>query len=430
MSKLTCITFIGVAAFCSLVTACNAPQKQLTEEDVSPIDYQKMAAFNTWLAEQKKLEPSKAFKAKPMQVSGKGRVRVVPDIAVITGTIETEADQDDTAIDDAAKIINKVQKALDGQDVGLSFTQIGTSEMRDPNCLARNQKVLYKHQEILNDNNYNQNIKRQLERGVDIKVKPKKPKKRLVSEICPVTHIEAKLSFTARVKPASEAGNIINAFTTAGVNQVDLFGYDFSDFDTHYKKASVKAVKDARTKAERVAKIAGTTLTEIVSFRVDAPRRITRTGPQAMIISNHNNRNVAAGSLNFNDQVLTNANTNTRGQFTVFNGTSNQIVQSTETRVSQTGEILCNVQIPAVYKTIFRNGRSERILVEPARQEWKPGSQAINAGALNAGATPVGSTNALKMSLQAGQRTIEVNAYLNYLYETPIDGSVVPDQLN
>jgi Ca-activated chloride channel family protein len=130
-------------------------------------------------------------------------------------------------------------------------------------------------------------------------------------------------------------------------------------------------------------------------------------------------------------------NTSTQGQFTVFNGTSNVVVQSTETIVSQTGEILCRVMIPAKYKTITKQvvksparaekrvvpavtkdvtvkvklddgsfeevtktfviedaktefvvipakyeTRSERVLVEPAREEWKPGSQALNANTI------------------------------------------------
>ncbi len=116
-------------------------------------------------------------------------------------------------------------------------------------------------------------------------------------------------------------------------------------------------------------------------------------------------------------------------QFTVFNGVTNQVVESTETLVSDTGEILCRVLIPAKYKTVTKqvmitpqkveevtipavtkdfvvklaNGeevinkvvieeeridyvitpaqyetRSERVLIEPAREEWKPDSQALN----------------------------------------------------
>ena len=60
-------------------------------------------------------------------------------------------------------------------------------------------------------------------------------------------------------------------------------------------------------------------------------------------------------------------NTNTPAQFTVFNGVSNQVVQSTETTVSQTGEILCRVLIPAKYKTI-----TKQVVVTPARTIERP----------------------------------------------------------
>ena len=127
----------------------------------------------------------------------------------------------------------------------------------------------------------------------------------------------------------------------------------------------------------------------------------------------------------------------TAGKFTVFNGVSKQVVQSTETIISETGEILCRVMIPAKYRTITKEvlvspartverevpaetkditvkvrtedgsykdvirsivvkeawtdidiipavyeTRSERILVAPAREEWKPGAEAINAAEL------------------------------------------------
>ena len=67
---------------------------------------------------------------------------------------------------------------------------------------------------------------------------------------------------------------------------------------------------------------------------------------------------INAGALGAGGRI----NTNTQGQFTVFNGTSNQVIQSTETIVSQTGEILCRVLIPAKYKTI-----TKQVVVQPAR---------------------------------------------------------------
>lgn len=427
MNKLGFIS-LCVAVLCLPLTACEAPQTHLTEDDISPIDYNKMAAFNTWLEEQKKGEPSNAFKAKPMQVAGKGRVRAIPDIAVITGLIMTEADQDDTAIDEAAIIINAVQETVKTQDVELNFTQIRTSEKRDTDCLARNDKSLARHYAIIGDNNYNANIKRQLERGVDIKVKPRKPQKRLDSELCPVTHIEAKLGFTARVKPAGEAGNIINDFTTAGVAKVDLFGYDFSDYDAHYKEASTKAVKDAKLKAERIAEIAGTTLSEIVSFRVDQPQRTTRFGPQAMIVTSHKNRNVTPGNYSFTDQVVTTGGYaspppppppppvaySTCPDGSVVVPGHQCPVQAVSYTTSFTGASESYGRLPPGNAL---PGQSFTKINDGYGESWVPTSN-------------VTANNALKMSLQAGQRTITVNAYLGYLYETPIDGSVVPDKVN
>ena len=135
-------------------------------------------------------------------------------------------------------------------------------------------------------------------------------------------------------------------------------------------------------------------------------------------------------------QTRPTVNTRTRGQFNVFNGVSNQVVESTETIVSQAGEVLCRVLIPAKYKTITKEvmvtsaytidrpvpavtkdvtvtvetedggfkdvtktfviqdattetlvipakfkTHSERVLIEPAREEWKPANEAINYGA-------------------------------------------------
>ena len=174
----------GLLLSCAAMAACSAPNTALSEDDISPIDQQKMAAFNQWLEEQKSEEEPDVFKPRPMSVSGTGRVKAAPDIAVITGIIKTKADQDDTAIDEAAKIINAVQQAVDGQNVELSFTQVATSEVRDPDCLARNQKAQSRYYAILSDNNYNANIKRQLEQGRDIKIKPRPPQPRLAKEVC------------------------------------------------------------------------------------------------------------------------------------------------------------------------------------------------------------------------------------------------------
>ena len=72
------------------------------------------------------------MRIEPADAAAKGRVRAIPDIAVITGTITTEADQDDTAIDEAAIIINAVQEAVKAQSVDLNFTQIRIWAREEP----------------------------------------------------------------------------------------------------------------------------------------------------------------------------------------------------------------------------------------------------------------------------------------------------------
>ena len=52
---------------------------------------------------------------------------------------------------------------------------------------------------------------------------------------------------------------------------------------------------------------------------------------------------------------------NIRGQFTVFDGVNSEVVESTETKGDQIGEILARVEIPAKYKTITR-----RVIKTPA----------------------------------------------------------------
>ena len=405
----------GLCTFASIgVSACSEAPRATQADDISPIDGQKLRAFNTWLDEQKTDEDDKGFEAKPMRVSGIGRVRAKPDIAVISAVIEAEADRDDIAMDDIAKIINAVQTSLEAQDVELNFTQVQTSEKRDDDCLARNQKALANHYSIQSDNQYNNNIKRRLEQGLDIKIKPRSPKPRQSSELCPVTHMESNLAFTVRVKPANEAGNVINDLTTAGVSNVDLLGYDFSDYDTLYKEASAKAVRDAKLKAERIAAIAGTNLTEITGFYVDRPGRITRLGRQAMIITNHQNQNYGSSvrgrsspgySDSYNDVLAAPVIAPPPPpppppppQFQT--GWDGSTTQAAPVVVQQIGEIQASVELPPEAS----------------------GSYQLPSNA--------NSTNALKMSLQAGQTTITVNAYLDYLYETPIDGTIVPEEVN
>ena len=384
--------------------------------------------WEQWKREQEEEAKREGFIPVPITVSGVGKARGKPDIAVLTGVIKTTADFDYLAVDDASQVMNNVQDAVRGAKVDLSFTQVSTAEIRDPKCLEANRYARQRHRDIINDNNFNMWLKRQPKEN---KQKPRKPKERIAEQTCPVTHVEGFVRFTAWVQPVDEAGDYINIFTNAGVDEVDLFGYDFSNYDELYKAAARDAVLNAKAKAELAAKTAGTRLTTLERFYVSPTQRTTRYGQQAMIISNHGNRRVAQRrNTSAQDQVIVTGSrfsksgfqsgaapmpappaammtcwdgsitsdigqcpgqpvTASTSQFTVFNGVNATVVESDSTVVSNTGEILARVQIP------------------------------------KSGGNSVPKNNALRMTLMSGSQTITVNAQMAFSYETPLNGKVI-----
>jgi len=265
-----------------------------------------------WKDDQEDIEID-PFKAKPIFVNGTGTVRAAPDIAVLTGIIKSEAKVEYKAMDSSAKVMNRIQEIIDGKDIKISFTSLSGAEQRDLECLAHNNEASRRHSDINNDNWFN---KREKNRPEDVRQKLREPKKRIAEKVCEVTHVENYIVFTAWVRPSGEVSDYIRAFTEAGVEQVNLFGFDFSNYDELYKEASVKAVKNAREKAEISARIAGTQLTTIESFVVSATERRSRFGQQAMIISPHGNRSaVPQQRIAFSDRIIRSQGTPRNGSY-------------------------------------------------------------------------------------------------------------------
>ena len=417
---------------------------------VRPLTYQDLQMHNNWVYRKNNEAKATPFEGRPIQVSGVGRVKAVPDIAVITGQIKTEAPTDSVAVDMAAKLINDTQRRLDGHSAELNFTQISGIEKRDEDCQKHNVEARNRYNEIVSDNQFNTRIKAQIERGINTPSKPRQPKPRIRTKLCPVLNSEARISFVARV-PSDQASNIINMLTEAGVEDVNLFGYDFEDYDKLYKEAAAKAVMDARGKAELIAARAGTQLREITDFKVDPPNRVSRFGPQAMIITNHANRNVTPERYNDSVDLL-----NSGAQYVTIPATYETV---SETIVVQEASAEL-VTIPAAYETVQEtvvaqeasteiviiNGRpmervipavtkqiNRRVVKTPARttERTVPAVTKVEtrrriktpARAERVGPEYGGANNALKMSL-AGNRTIKVQATLTYGYITPIDGTL------
>ncbi|MEE9346691.1 MAG: SIMPL domain-containing protein [Robiginitomaculum sp.] len=157
---------------------------------------------------------------KTLAVTGVGEIEIMPDQFVISGAVITQKVSQDGEIDEEG------------------FEPIAISVMGTGRVKA------------VRDNSHNRNRKNRLERGQKTTMKFRAPKRRMAQKICKVTHIEASLSFTARVNPADKAGDIITAFTETGVGKVDLLGYDFSAYDALYKQAGEKAVRNAKQKGD------------------------------------------------------------------------------------------------------------------------------------------------------------------------------------
>lgn len=442
----------------------------LLVEDIEDIE-----DYLDWKSDQDEVQV-KPFKATPIAVSGTGEVRAAPDIAVITGLIETKADIDHKAVDEAALIMNRVQDIIFGQNVEISFTNLSTAEKRDEDCLDHNLKAQLRHRDISNDNWFNQ---RQKNRPKDTRQKLREEKTRIAQKVCPVTHIESYIGFTAWVRPSGDVSDYITAFTEAGVEQVNLYGFDFSNYDDLYKQAAEKAVANARQKAELSARIAGTQLTNIEQFSVTRTDRTARYGRQAMIISPHGNRSVTPQQrTSFSDRVIRSQATgrnrsypvvappamayNTCPDGSLVASSSHCPVQAlsvAETVVVRPASV-DYVTIPATYETVsepvvMQEASTELITIPatfnadgtirtPARTQERVIPAVTKMQTRRVVKTPastmermipavtkqvsardrVKQSNALRETMMSGSKTIRVTANLSYNYETPLDGII------
>ena len=455
--------FINTALACLLLAGCGqnsgASRVSLNVEDLED--------FIDWKDEQEEVE-IEPFKATPIRVTGMGTVRATPDIAVVTGRIKTTADIDRVAMDEAALIINKVQDVISGQNVEISFTNLSTVETRDENCLAQNRIAQQRHRDIQNDNWFNL---RQMNIDTDKRQKLREEKSRIAEKVCPVTHVETYIGFTAWVRPSYEVSDYLTAFTEAGVENVNLYGFDFSNYDALYKQASEKAVANARQKAELSARGAGTTLTTIESFTVSGTERRRRYGEQAMLISPHGNRSTTPQQrIAFSDRVIRSQAMSRRNS----RRSPAMVVPAPVASMScWDGSMVFNAGQCPVQAVMEPDGFFEEVVVQPARTEYLATptqfetvtetivvqeastelvvvdgrtvervipavTKQINRNVVKTPAStvermipavtkrvPISHSNALTESMMSGSKTIRVSAVLAYNYETPLDGVIL-----
>ena len=472
--------YISVLLGSALLIGCEAK----TQDPEIIIAYDDYEDWEDWKRDTEEEAKREGFLPQPIYVSGIGKARGKPDIAVLTGMIKVKADFDHLAMDEAGEIMNKVQDTVRGEKVELSFTQVSTAEIRDPKCLEANRYARQRHRDIMADNQFNTWLKRQPKEN---RQEMRKPKARIAEQTCPVTHVEGFVRFTAWVQPVDSAGDYINAFTNAGVAEVDLFGYDFTNYDELYQNAARAAVKNAKAKAELAAKTAGTQLTTLEKFSVGPTQRTTRYGQQAMIISNHGNRRVAQRKYTgTQDNVLVSgqrrrfgASTSAYspappppppvqsyspqydmqsqpyssgygggGDMVVIQEASTELVTIPATYETVTETVVVQeastqlVTTPAVFETVYENGIARRVVKTPASVQERAIPAVTKQQTRRVIKTParvtertipavtkqvssVPKNNALRMSLMSGDQTITVRAQMAFSYNTPLNGKII-----
>ena len=323
--------FLGGLAAALMLAACEDPSTTTT----------------TPISEPAEQETGNPYVPSPLSVSAIGRVEAAPDIAVVTGLIEIEDRSHNAAFARMAEIINGVQATADTAKTEMSYTDISSRDIWDEDCLKANQEAQSRHNEISSALHLNRNVRQRIknlkqqnqasqesfdterlkrlakirklranrdipefrrelfeeeealedyksrfEQGQKQRTKSlesiengiKEIEPRLKQKTCNVKNVEAVLRFTARIHPADKAPEFMNAFTQSGVTSVNLYGYDFSDYDAVYQKAAEQAVKNARSKARLIAERSGTKLKKVRSFSVSQPTRFGRFGPQSKTV--------------------------------------------------------------------------------------------------------------------------------------------------
>lgn len=161
-------------------------------------------------------------KSDTFNVTGEGKVNVIPDIATIMVGVTGQGATVTAAQNTLNTDINKVTEAI--KRLGIEAKDIKTS-------------------------NYN------IQPVYDYRSTPQK-----------ITGYNATSNLTIKVKNTDRVNSVIDAATGNGANLVSGVTFDVADKTKAENEARKEAVADAKAKAENAAKIAGFTLGRIINY--------------------------------------------------------------------------------------------------------------------------------------------------------------------
>lgn len=372
---------IGIVSVLSLI-ACQPVASQ--KDDRLYIDLGDAEDYAYWLEEERDEEPPIPFDAEPLVVTGKGKVKAVPDIAVITADIISKNTNESVAFNEVSETVNAIQAAIKDYGVETGFTTVKSASQFDEICQYENRVAQQRHAQIFRDYYFN----KRLDDQGDTKTKRREPKARLKQRICRAQDIEVSTKMVIRLSPPDKAGAVLQSVSNAGATRVRLYGYDFKNYDALYQEAASLAVAQAKQKAEMIARITKAELDGLVGFNVGKPVRTGRFGPQPAIVNKSGRRSSAgfSGSAVYAESV---------------------VVQEAST---------------------YMDGEDEIVVTGSRRLPPNEAYQNRVDDETDDDFAPVSTSNALNLSLLSGAQTITVSAILRYDYKTVIDGTIAPSE--
>ena len=168
-----------------------------------------------------------------ISVSGEGKIFAIPDTATFTYTVDQTAADVSSAQAKATTASNAVLDYLKGQ--GIAEADIQTTS-------------------------YNVNPQYQYSSGICTNNGYCPPQKQTISGY------EVSESVTVKVKDISKAGTLLSGVGTRGVSDVSGLTFTVANETVLDAQARDKAITDARTKADQLAKSLGVTIVRVVGY--------------------------------------------------------------------------------------------------------------------------------------------------------------------
>jgi uncharacterized protein len=163
-------------------------------------------------------------------VTGEGRVEVAPDMATVTGGVETTAETAAAALQQNTQAMQAVIAAV--TDAGVAREAMQTTQ---------------------------------------IGLFPRYGDRNTGAEEPVVIGYTARNMLRVEVRRIGELGSVLDAMAGAGANRMEGISFEISEPRVHLDAAREAAVADARDKAELLARAAGVSVGEVLSIRETQP---------------------------------------------------------------------------------------------------------------------------------------------------------------